>query len=169
VRLLLLTDIVAGAALAATARRRDPGQAVILASSRNALDQAFVGRARAELADLRLIGFFTGTIVPKRHLQRLTLEPVNFHPGPPSRPGRDPLRAALADGDAKYGVTLHIMAPAVDSGPILAHTAFPLPAGISEPNARYHTYLSGFALFEHALPRLLDPQPLPTLAGAAWR
>jgi methionyl-tRNA formyltransferase len=51
---------------------------------------------------------------------------VNFHPAPPDYPGRGGASLALFDGATSYGATAHRIAPAVDSGPIVAVKRFPI-------------------------------------------
>jgi methionyl-tRNA formyltransferase len=53
---------------------------------------------------------------------------VNFHPAPPDYPGRGGASLALFDGATSYGATAHRIAPAVDSGPIVAVKRFPIEA-----------------------------------------
>jgi methionyl-tRNA formyltransferase len=54
---------------------------------------------------------------------------VNFHPAPPNYPGRGGASLALFDGATSYGATAHLIAAAVDSGPIVAVRRFPIEAG----------------------------------------
>ena len=71
-------------------------------------------------AGTRLIAFCTSIIVPAAALAALPGPGYNFHPGPPSRPGRYPSVFALYDGDRRFGITVHEMHARVDSGPIVA-------------------------------------------------
>jgi methionyl-tRNA formyltransferase len=58
----------------------------------------------------------------------LAMTGVNFHPAPPDYPGRGGASLALFDGATRYGSTAHRIAPAVDSGPIVAVKRFPIEA-----------------------------------------
>jgi phosphoribosylglycinamide formyltransferase-1 len=54
---------------------------------------------------------------------------VNVHPSLlPAFPGRDSYRQAFEHGCQLAGVTVHLVEPEVDSGPILAQEAFPIAA-----------------------------------------
>lgn len=84
----------------------------------------------AEMAPgARLISFCSSVIVPASLLARLDGPGYNFHPGPPERPGRYPSVFALFDNAFDFGITVHEMAPQVDSGPIVMTERFAIPAG----------------------------------------
>lgn len=70
-----------------------------------------------------LISFLNDHILPPECLRRPN---VNFHPAPPQYPGRGGASYALYDGADSYGATAHIMAAAVDAGPILRTRQFPI-------------------------------------------
>jgi methionyl-tRNA formyltransferase len=44
---------------------------------------------------------------------------LNFHPGPPERPGTGCVNFALLEGDQSYGSTCHHMSNEIDAGPIV--------------------------------------------------
>jgi methionyl-tRNA formyltransferase len=54
---------------------------------------------------------------------------INFHPAPPERPGVGGTNWALYEGAEDFGVTAHLMAPRVDSGPIIARERFAVFGG----------------------------------------
>jgi methionyl-tRNA formyltransferase len=58
----------------------------------------------------------------------LGIQGINFHPAPPNYPGRGGASLALFDGAKSYGATAHMIAAAVDSGPIVAVKRFPIEA-----------------------------------------
>jgi methionyl-tRNA formyltransferase len=58
----------------------------------------------------------------------LGIKGINFHPAPPSYPGRGGASLALFDGETSYGATAHMIAAAVDSGAIVAVKRFPIEA-----------------------------------------
>lgn len=78
-------------------------------------------------AGARLLSFCSSVIVPGALLSRLDGPGYNFHPGPPERPGRYPSVFALFDGARGFGVTVHEMAPKVDSGAIVMVDRFAIP------------------------------------------
>ena len=74
-----------------------------------------------------LIAFCTAVIVPAALLDRLGRPAFNFHPGPPTYPGRHPESFAAYDGVIRFGATAHVMAPRVDEGPIVGVEWFDVP------------------------------------------
>lgn len=166
--ILLLADMVPGAALADMIEFRQPGREVTVLTSRAALDNVLRTATPENPNRSRLIGFFTGVIVPERYLSALSAMPVNFHPGPPAYPGKHPLAFAVHEGATEFGVTAHAMTAAVDTGPVIAVARFAVDAGASEAALQYRTFRSGFNLFRRLLPDLLRPEPLPLLPGARW-
>jgi methionyl-tRNA formyltransferase len=70
-----------------------------------------------------LISYLSRWIVPQAVLANSGLA-INFHPAPPERPGIGGTNWALYESDKHFGVTCHLMAPQVDSGPILAVRRF---------------------------------------------
>ena len=110
-RLILLTQRAFAPAIAPTlqAAGADVTVAVTLAELETALAQP-----------ARVISFGSGVIVPPPLLARLKGPAYNFHPGPPEYPGIFPSVFALYAGEKEFGVTLHEMAAAVDSGPIVS-------------------------------------------------
>lgn len=166
--ILLLSDMVSGAALADMIEAADPGREVAVVTSRQALDGVFRDAGPQRPVEARLVGFFTGVLVPRRYLAALRGMPVNFHPGTPDYPGKHALAFALHDRAPEFGVTAHVMVPRVDSGPIVAVSRFAVPAGSPEAWLRYRTFRSGFALFRRLLPALLGPDDPPVLPDAGW-
>lgn len=75
----------------------------------------------------RLISFCSPVIVPKTHLDAMDCGSYNFHPGPPSYPGRYPSVFALYEGSKNFGVTVHEMEARVDEGAIIAAEWFTVP------------------------------------------
>ena len=98
--------------------------------------QVEVALTRAELdaalargtANLRLISFGSGVIVPEAILKALPGPAYNVHPGPPEYPGLFPSVYALYDGAKSFGVTLHEMVAEIDAGPVVSINRFPIPA-----------------------------------------
>ena len=98
----------------------EAGAHVEIAITRTDLDRA------ACTLPARLVSFGAGVIVPKAHLKAFS-GAYNFHPGPPTLPGLYPSVHALYAGHTTFGVTLHEMAPSIDSGAIVAVEQFPIP------------------------------------------
>jgi len=126
-------------------------------------------RAVAKLSEpARLIAFAAKVIVPARILQRFSGPSYNFHPGPPGYPGLFPSVYALYDGQTSFAVTLHEMAPQVDSGPIVAVDWFEFPEGANRVTLDSQTFLFMVRMFEAWAPRLADiGTPLPH-SGDTW-
>jgi len=97
---------------------------------------------------LLLFGFLTDVIVPAEQLSRLH-QALNIHPGPPWMPGYRPTKKLLKDGNQDFGVTLHAMAEAVDTGPIIAVRRFRVP-----PNATLEIIET--MAYQHCLQLALD-------------
>jgi methionyl-tRNA formyltransferase len=159
--IILLSDAIERTTLPQVLRRHNPLLTVVSVGSRcelEALDPNSLARAR-------LIGFVTPVIVPEAVLAQLGYGAINFHPGSPSYPGWAPAHFALYNREAEFGVTVHVMAAQVDSGPIIDVTLFPVPAQISvlELEALAYQHLAGsFWRMARSLatdPRLPQPKP----------
>lgn len=113
-RLILMTQREFEEPLTDVLRRAAPRMAVSFAWSLADLE--------AELAHdpegSRILSVGSDVIVPRRVLAGLLSPAYNLHPGPPNYPGLFPSVFALYDGAPEFAVTLHEMAPAVDSGAI---------------------------------------------------
>jgi methionyl-tRNA formyltransferase len=65
-----------------------------------------------------IVSFLNPYIVPAAHIDATGGRAYNVHPSPPDYPGNDPPHFAAYDGRFVAGATVHLMAPAVDCGPI---------------------------------------------------
>lgn len=80
-----------------------------------------------------LAGFLA--ILPPKFLERWAGRVINVHPsllpkyGGRGFYGAHVLEAILASGDAETGVTVHLVTPDVDAGPVLAQRRIPLGPG----------------------------------------
>lgn len=101
----------------------NPGLIIQTAPSRKRLDECCASPG----SGTRLISFCSPVIVPARHLQAIDCGCYNFHPGPPSYPGRYPSVFALYEGAKNFGVTIHEMVERVDEGAIVSAKWFPVP------------------------------------------
>ncbi|MBL8642728.1 MAG: hypothetical protein JNK21_02260 [Rhodospirillaceae bacterium] len=115
-RIILLAGESEAPFLAAILRAHEARLAVDLASSADELAAA----AAEDLGRTRLVSFCSSVIVPASILNRLPGPAYNFHPGPPEYPGRYPSIFAIYDGAARFGITVHEMAPKVDAGAIVS-------------------------------------------------
>jgi methionyl-tRNA formyltransferase len=118
---------------------------------------------RRDPVGARLISLGSDIIVPADTLDLLPGPAYNFHPGPPEYPGIFPSVFALYEDAKKFGVTLHEMAPQIDSGPIVAVDEF----GIQPEWDRLALDTTTFATLQNMLekfaPQLVDvDSPLPT-------
>lgn len=125
-------------------------------------------RCSARLATTRLISFGSEIIVPAAILERLGAGAYNFHPGPPSRPGRFPSCFFIYEGGGRFGTTVHEMAAKVDSGAINAVDWFDAPPDVDRLSLDALTFRSLLALFEKLAPHLAaELEPLPRI-DAVW-
>jgi len=78
-----------------------------------------------------LAGFMR--ILPRSVVDALSPKIINIHPSLlPAFPGAHAVRDALAAGAHVTRATVHIVDNGVDTGPVIAQTEVPIPAGISE-------------------------------------
>jgi phosphoribosylglycinamide formyltransferase-1 len=100
--------------------------------TREAFDEA-LARAIEKLApDLILLAGFMRVFTPE-FIARFPRKILNIHPSLlPSFPGLHTHRRALDAGVKLHGCTVHVVTPALDSGPIVAQAAVPVLAGDTE-------------------------------------
>ncbi len=111
---------------------------------------------------LRLIGFCTSVVVPAELLVGLDGLAYNFHPGPPTHPGRHPASFAIYEGASRFGATAHRMQARVDSGPIVGVEWFDMPPQprLSQLEAlTFDAAVRLFARLGHALATSVAPLP----------
>ncbi|MEM7566703.1 MAG: hypothetical protein AAF321_05665 [Pseudomonadota bacterium] len=161
-RLVLLTKPKYQAMLAAITEIHAPKTPYAFA-----FDRAGLAKALTAGAETRLIGFATDVIVTQAQLEALGGNAYNLHPGPPERPGWAPSVHAIMEGDPRFGVTFHRMAPRVDAGPIVTALRFPMPEGASLSFLDLLAEKSAFKLLLHLGPRIAEPGPLPE-TDMAW-
>jgi methionyl-tRNA formyltransferase len=118
-QLILLTEPELRDAVANTLAAAAPTVRLAFAATRQALESALSNGGG------RILSVGAGFIVPEALLRRAA-SAYNLHPGPPEYPGIFPSVFALYDRALHFGVTLHEMAPRVDSGPIVAIDRFPI-------------------------------------------
>ena len=94
-----------------------------------------------------IISFRSYIIIPVDLIKRARLAAINFHPGPPERPGSGCVNFALYEGDKEYGCTAHLMEKKVDSGPILMAKRFPVLANDTVSTLLVRTHHELLSLF----------------------
>lgn len=112
----------------------------------------------------RLIAFCTSAIVPGDVLETFEAGGYNFHPGPPTYPGRHPASFAIYEGAQRFGVTAHEMLRRVDSGPIVGVEWFDMPMMPRLSQIERLSFEAAIRLFMQLGPLLAtSPLPLPRL------
>lgn len=157
-RLILLTGEVEAPHLSEMLRKQVPSLVVDAVTDAPGLGAATAGG----LAGVRLVSFLSDVIVPSAVLAELDGPAYNFHPGPPAYPGSFVAGFAIYDGASEFGVTLHEMAPAVDSGAVIEVRHFPIPEDakfLDVERVSYATALQMFADYAHYF--ATDDSPLP--------
>lgn len=145
---------------------QNPALTLIPVETRAALETACLGEPAP--GGRRLIAFCTSVIVPADVLAALDGDAYNFHPAPPSYPGRYPSSFALYDGAATFGATVHVMESTVDTGAIVSVETFPVAPEASVMDIEVLAYRASAFLFEKLAPSLaLSDDPLPVVA-TSW-
>jgi folate-dependent phosphoribosylglycinamide formyltransferase PurN len=77
---------------------------------------------------------------------------VNLHPSLlPAHRGPVPTIWALAEGEPRFGVSVHRLTSRIDAGPVLAQRAVALPAGLSASAASRALHRAGVPVLDQAL------------------
>jgi methionyl-tRNA formyltransferase len=154
---MLLTGEAEAAVFGQLLQNHNPNLTIIPANNRNSLDNA-CDNVRP---GTRLISFCSSVIVPKAHLDAIPCGTYNFHPGPPSYPGRYPSVFALYEEAGNFGVTVHVMAERVDEGPIIAAEWFTVPENCDLETLDTLAFKALMGLFRRLAKRLAtDSEPL---------
>lgn len=119
-------------------------------------------------AGSRILSVGSDVILPRRLLAGLTSPAYNLHPGPPNYPGLFPSVFALYDGAPDFGVTLHEMAPTVDSGAICKVERFKIDPRWDRLGLDTHTLVVLMHVLESMAPQLADVQTPLLTSGEAW-
>ena len=157
-RIVLLTGKSEGTPLSIELLRYNPSLDITVAH-----DHSYLAQAAKKIDDsTRLISFCTSVIVPRETLEALPGPAYNFHPGPPERPGRYPSIFALYDHATQFGLTVHEMAPSVDSGHIVNAEWFDIPDGCDLIELESRTLIRLITVFRTLAPYLARfSLPLP--------
>ncbi len=113
-----------------------------------------------------VFAFRSHIIMPKWLIDQ-TRVCLNFHPGPPERPGIGCVNFALYEGDERYGSTCHYAVQQIDAGPIVSVRYFPIHENDSIGSLLNRSY-------DYLLCQLYDVAPVvasgdsPESCGAQW-
>lgn len=121
-----------------------------------------------EAGATRLISFCQRLIVPPSVLSRLPGQCLNFHPGPPELPGRNPAFRAAEMRARTFGVTFHTMTEKVDAGPIHEVRRFPLQVGATPEDIEVLAYQSLLNMIVQLAPVLADVHAKFEVSGETW-
>ena len=145
-------------------KRHNPDLTITHVQSRDELTMALHPRRPG----VRLIAFCTSIIVPADALAEVECGAYNFHPGPPTYPGKHPASFAIYEGATRFGATVHEMHPRVDSGPIVGVEWFDMPANPRLSEVERLTFDACIRLWHLFGPALAtSPDLLPT-SGQTW-
>ena len=87
---------------------------------------------------------------------------LNVHPSLlPRHRGPVPAIHALADGDRAFGVTVHRLAPTIDTGAVIAQAAIDLPSNVTATRAALLLHDAGRPLLEGALETIARTGAVP--------
>lgn len=149
---------------AARLRLGAPDAEFLHVAGRQALEEA----ARIVSPASRLIAFCSPIVVPPFVLDSLAGGCFNFHPGPPERRGYRPAAFAALENAGDFGVTLHLMAEEVDSGPIVDVMRFAIEPGSDEEVISIAAYRHLLAMVDRHAAMLADVGNLPALSNERW-
>lgn len=113
-----------------------------------------------------VFAFRSHVIVPRWLIERARVC-LNFHPGPPERPGIGCVNFALMEGDEQYGSTCHYIVEEIDAGPIVSARHFPIAEKDNVASLLSRSY-------DYLLCQLYDVAPavaageLPEPCGVTW-
>jgi methionyl-tRNA formyltransferase len=129
--------------------------ALVVSRSRwdNAVPEELIEACQARRVEY-LISLLSPIVIPKDVLDRIGEMAVNIHPAPPEWPGVGAASLALFDGAKQFGVTAHIMAERVDSGPILAVRRFAIEEADTCETLSAKAIVAANRLFDELLPTL---------------
>ncbi len=130
-------------------------------ASRDAFDAELAQAIEAFTPDVvALAGFMR--ILTDDFVARFAGRLVNVHPSLlPRHRGPIPTFYALAEGGT--GVSVHVLAPRIDAGGVLAQRPVPLPDGVSVGWAARALHLAALPLVEQALAMLPASPPTATI------
>lgn len=121
-----------------------------------------VAEAFARHAPDLIVAFHFDQIFSGATLARAPLGGVNVHPGLlPRHRGPVPTIYALAEDEPAFGVTVHRLAVAIDTGAILAQAAVSLPTGTTASHASVVLHERGRRLLEEVVGSIEETGRVP--------
>jgi len=149
-----LADVLCRLAGVTPVPMRTRGRGIPVCTTRNINDAAGIGFLRACAPDLLVSAFFDQRLEAAA-LGTPRLGCVNIHPSLlPAFKGVDPVLQARLRGVSSIGVTVHHMAPELDSGAILAQRAIPTPERSSVFDSTALLFRQGAELLVSELDRI---------------
>jgi methionyl-tRNA formyltransferase len=104
-----------------------------------------------------------GIIVAQDVIDSFELGIVNSHFSLlPEWRGADPITFSILSGQDKTGVSLMLLVPAMDEGPLLAIGEYDLPTDITTPELTYDLINLSYALLRETLPKYIAGNVHPT-------
>jgi len=114
-----------------------------------------------------LISYLSPWVIKKNVLKKTKFYNINFHPGPPKYPGIGCFNFALLNNDKFYGVTMHLMNQAVDSGKIIKTKYFNIK-GFSLLKIIDKSYEEMFKLFKKEIFKILKTKKI-SFSNKKWK
>ena len=102
-----------------------------------------------------LISFVNGRIFNEIILNRFK-HSINFHPGPPNLPGRDPHHWAIFFKKKHYGITLHEIKKKVDTGKIIYTNLFKIKKNDNPQTLRKKAFNLCLNIFVKNFPKIIN-------------
>jgi len=111
-----------------------------------------------------LISVLYPFIIEGKHIMRAKRGAFNLHEAPlPRWRGCNGYSHAIMVGDRSYGTTLHVMAPELDAGGVIAVRTFPINPDETAKELYLRTSTHSLDLFKEWLPRIIagENRPIP--------
>ena len=115
-----------------------------------------------------IISYLSPWIIPQAVLKKAKIAAINFHPGTSEYPGSGCYNFAVYDAVTEYGVTCHHMAPAVDTGKIIAARRFPVFSSDSVHSIAKQSSAQMLVLFYEVMSSILKGCALP-VSDETWK
>lgn len=129
------------------------GLQIYTATNKKQLDELFSTLALESRLGV-LIDF--GIIVSQQIIDYFPLGIINSHFSIlPEWRGADPITFAILSGQPQTGVSLMLLVPAMDEGPLLGYGEYDMPKGITAPELTNYLIKLSDALLRHDIPRYL--------------
>jgi methionyl-tRNA formyltransferase len=113
-----------------------------------------------ENPDILIVAAFGG-FLGQKYLNLGYIPPINIHPSLlPKHRGPAPVNWTIINGDALCGVSVLLMELKIDTGPIIAQTSFPTPAGLGAGELEKRLASLGAQLLMSSLERVENDSKL---------